>query len=194
MIKTSTQVSCIILAGGEGKRAGGADKGLVSYENKPLIQHVIDRVRPQTDEIIISANRNIDLYNQYTDKVFSDSSDQSSGQHRGPLAGIAACLNHCKYEWALVVACDMPSLPDNLVERLSDNIQNNSVCIATVNNYHQLALLLRNNLSDSIMSRINKNQLKLIQWVESIPHGTVNFDDNPDAFLNLNTLSETHKS
>lgn len=185
MSSTSNQVSCIILAGGKGSRAGGADKGLLAYKDKPLIQHVIDRVVPQTDEIIISANRNLDTYNQYATKVISDSVDD----YQGPLAGIAACLKLCTHEQVLVVACDMPALPDDLLDRLADNMQNNSVCIATVSNRHQLALLVKKNLSDSIMSHISQNQLKLIQWVESVPHATASFDDTPDAFLNLNTIT-----
>ena len=82
-------ISCIILAGGEGKRVGGLDKGLVSYKNRPLIEHVIDNVHSQVDDIIISANRNIKKYNQYAAKVLND----SASDYRGPLAGIAACHN-----------------------------------------------------------------------------------------------------
>jgi len=185
-LKATTPVSCIILAGGEGLRAGGADKGLIHYKGKPLIQHVIDRISDQTDEFIISANRNLDIYGQYTDKVFDDSFDN----YKGPLAGIASCMSHCQYEWSLVVACDMPSLPDDLVARLSEKSQNKSICIATLNNRHQLAFLVKNDLSASITAQINNDQLKLIQWIESIPHVTVSFDDNPDAFLNLNTITD----
>ena len=54
------QFSCIILAGGEGKRAGGSDKGLLLYKEKPLIEHVINTIKFQVDDIVISANRNID--------------------------------------------------------------------------------------------------------------------------------------
>ena len=77
-------ISCIILAGGEGKRVGGLDKGLVSYKNRPLIEHVIHTLQNQVDDIIISAIRNIKKYNQYTATVFND----SASDYRGPLAGI----------------------------------------------------------------------------------------------------------
>jgi len=189
MIKTSIKVSCIILAGGEGKRAGGEDKGLIAYKGKPLIEHVIDKVSPQVDDIVISANRNINTYKQFSNTVIND----LSNRHQGPLAGIAACLQYCKHEYTLVVACDMPSLPDNLVEKLSNAILNNSVCIATLNNRHQLALLIKNNLTDSISSRINNNQLKFKHWVDSVSFSSVSFDDNPEAFLNLNTITDQAK-
>ena len=196
MDKSVTFVSCIILAGGRGKRAGGLDKGLLRYEkktgenktanNKPLIEHVIDTVKNQVDDIVISANRNIESYKLYSANVIGDSSED----YRGPLAGIAACLKHCKHELVLVVACDMPYLPNDLVTRLISEIQNNSISIATVDKHHQLALIIKSNLLDSAQQHLDNNQLKLIQWVESVPYNTVSFDDRPDAFVNLNHLPE----
>jgi molybdopterin-guanine dinucleotide biosynthesis protein A len=188
MNRTPDKISCIILAGGRGKRAGGADKGLITYKGKPLIRYVIDKMGLQTDEIIISANRNLDVYSQYTNKVISDSIDG----YQGPLSGIASCLSHCKYERVLIVACDMPSLPDDLAARLNEKLQDNAISIATVNHHHQLALLIKNNLSDSIQSRVNNNQLKFIEWVESLSHATVNFDDEADAFRNLNIITDNN--
>ncbi len=185
MNSESTRVSCIILAGGQGKRVGGSDKGLILYNNKSLIEHVFDAIKPQVDDIVISANRNIDSYRQYAKQVIHDSSEN----YRGPLAGINACLSYCKHELVLVVACDMPNLPGNLVERLTKNLQNNSICIATVKNYHQLAMIVRKNRSGSIKQHLDDNQLKLIQWVESVPYNTVSFDDESAAFINLNKLN-----
>jgi len=192
MNSVAIQVSCIILAGGRGKRAGGLDKGLLPYEkktgeNKPLIEHVINAVNSQVDDIVISANRNAELYRQYSANVFGDSTEN----YQGPLAGIAACLTHCKHELVLVVACDMPNLPNNLVTRLVSEIQNNAISIATVDNHHQLALIIKSNMLDSVQQRLNNKQLKLIQWVESAPYNTVSFDDTPDAFVNLNQLPDS---
>ena len=85
----------------------------------------------------------------------------------------------------------MPNLPSNLVTRLINKIQNNSICIATIDNHHQLALIIKGNMLDSVQQQLNNNQLKLIQWVESVPYITVSFDDIPDAFVNLNHLLDT---
>ncbi len=195
MDKSAAFVSCIILAGGRGKRAGGLDKGLLPYEkktgknktanNKPLIEYVIDAVKKQVDDIVISANRNTESYKRYSANVIGDSTED----YQGPLAGIAACLKHCRHELVLVVACDMPNLPATLVTRLISNIQNNSISIATVDNHHQLALIIKGNMLDSVQQRLKNNQLKLIQWVESVPYNTVSFDDIADAFVNLNHLN-----
>jgi len=186
MNTAATPVSCIILAGGEGKRAGGLDKGLVNYQDKPLIEHVITAINNQVDDIVISANRNVKTYQQYTAKVISDAAEH----YQGPLAGIAACLKHCQHEQVLVIACDMPGLPSDLVERLYTPLQNQDISIATVDNHHQLAMILKQHLSRSIQHCLDNNLLKLIQWVESVPYTTVNFDDVPKAFTNLNHLSK----
>lgn len=188
-MNNNRQVSCIILAGGEGKRAGGADKGLIPYQGKPLIEHVIDAVKNQVDDITISANRNIDIYKRYTSNIFID----DSPEYRGPLAGIAACLNYCNHELVLIVACDMPALPGSLVGRLVAEKKDNSVSIATVGEHHQLAMVVQRSLADSIRQQLDNNQLKLIQWVRSVAFTPVNFDDFPGAFLNLNVLTDTDR-
>ena len=173
------QVSCIILAGGEGKRVGGVDKGLVTYKNTPLIEHVLTSIKPQVDEIIISANRNIDTYEKYGYKVISDTSDD----YRGPLAGIAAALPYCTNEWVLVVPCDMPFLPGNIVEKLSAE-KKQSISIVESNSKMQLVFLLHTRLQASIQQSLDNNQLRLMQWVKSHQPAIINFSD--DAFKNFN--------
>jgi molybdenum cofactor guanylyltransferase len=176
--------SCIILAGGEGRRVHGKDKGLVLFKDQPLIAHVIAAVSHQCDDIVISANRNIESYRQYADTVIADSSDS----YRGPLAGIAACLPHCRHEQVLVIACDMPALPASLVERLAADTDSYPVCIATLGGHHQLAMIIHRSLLPSIRQSLDNDQLKLITWVRSLQYQTVSFDDMPEAFANLNKI------
>lgn len=187
MNETLPQLSCIILAGGEGKRTGGRDKGLVLYDNKALIEHVIERVKPQVDDMVISANRNIARYKEYGHKVISD----PNKKYLGPLAGIAAALPLCKHQRVLVVACDMPRLPLDLVVRLSSNLPARSIAIASVDDHHQLALLINKNVLTSIQQQLDNNQLKLISWAKTLPCNRVSFDDNADAFINLNSMQHS---
>ncbi len=179
-------VSCIILAGGEGKRVAGSDKGLLDYQGKPLIEHVISTVKKQVNDIVISANRNLNTYKKYSDCVISD----SASDYHGPLAGIAACLPHCRQQQVLVVACDMPALPGDLVKRLEQNKSAHAISIASIGKHHQMALLVDKNQSTIIQQRLDDKKLSLIQWVESVSHVSVNFDERADAFLNLNHLPE----
>ena len=184
MVNETTSLSCIILAGGRGSRVGGADKGLLPFEGKPLIEHVIESIAPQVDDIIISANRNIEQYRRYSNQVITDSDED----YRGPLSGILSCLPHCSHELVLIVACDMPALPDDLAERLLSNIDDNAICMVTIDDQHQLALLIHRSLANSLQQQLDDEQLSLIRWVRSLPHSTVSFDGDAEKFANLNTL------
>jgi len=163
MDHSKTQFSCIILAGGEGKRVDGRDKGLIDYNGKTLVKHVIDVVKPQTDEIIISANRNIETYEAYGYRVISD----AGKDYQGPLAGIAAALPFCQNEWVLITPCDMPLLPSNIIEKLSQNKTGSNLCIAEVDNRFQLVFLVNKSLLPSILQSLQHGQLRLMQWVKS---------------------------
>ena len=181
MINSDRKISCIILAGGEGKRVGGVDKGLLEYNNKPLIEYIIDTITPQVDDIVISANRNSERYKQYTSKVISDESEK----YLGPMAGIDAALPHCSHEWVLVVACDTPLLPNDIVDKFLQNKTESALYIAQSNNKLQLLLLLHSSLHESIRQTLNQGQLRLMHWVKSQQPEIVIFQDNA-AFKNFN--------
>ena len=105
----------IILAGGQGQRLGGIDKGLLPYHNSTLIECVLAAIAPQVDHTIISCNRNV---KQYQQTGYPTVQDRLAG-YQGPLAGIAAALDSQPCETAITVPCDNPQPPDNLVSMLS---------------------------------------------------------------------------
>ncbi len=188
MQASKTKFSCIILAGGEGKRVNGQDKGLLTYKNKTLMQHVIDRVSPQVDEIIISANRNIEEYKKYDFQVISDLAEE----YRGPMAGIAAALPYCKNEWVFVVACDMPSLPLDIIKRLTtgiDDSDDNDIVIVESEQRLQLVFLMRKKLQPSITRSLDENQLKLMLWIRSQSNRLITINDH-NSFRNYNHSSD----
>ena len=183
MNKSSERFSCIILAGGEGKRVGGRDKGLINYQGKPLVQHVINTVAAQCDDILISANRNIKDYENYGYKVISD----AANHYLGPMAGIAATLPACKNEQVLVVPCDMPLLPNNLIEKLSAGMKQSGLCVAESESHFQLVFLINKNLLPSLLHSLQNNQLRLMQWLKSQHPSVVKFSD-ARYFKNFNHL------
>jgi molybdopterin-guanine dinucleotide biosynthesis protein A len=178
-------VSCIILAGGEGKRLNHADKGLVEFNGQPLITHVINAVKNQVDDIVISANRNLETYQQFSPTVIPD----SSGKH-GPLSGIAAALPACKHDHVLVVPCDMPFLPDHLVNTLIGNADNNDIVIVAINNHLQLVFLMHKSLLSSAQNHVTTGKHKLMQWVSSYSPAIIDLTDSADAFRNINSAHE----
>ena len=90
------------------------DKGLVLLQKKPLIAHVIARLKPQVGEIFINANREIEQYEAFGLPVLQD----ENASFIGPLAGFFVGLQHAKHDYVLTVPCDSPLLPLDLAQRL----------------------------------------------------------------------------
>jgi len=104
-------VSAMILAGGRATRMGGQDKGLIPLAGQPMIQHVINSIAPQVDHLAINANRNQADYAALGYPVIGDN---ISG-YQGPLAGMAAGLAWSPSERLLMLPCDGPLVPNDLV-------------------------------------------------------------------------------
>jgi molybdopterin-guanine dinucleotide biosynthesis protein A len=106
--------SILLLAGGQGQRMGGRDKGLIQWRGEPLIEHLHRLTRPLTDDLIISCNRNHEQYAQYADQLVHD---EEAG-FPGPYAGIRAGLAVARHDYLLVMPCDTPMLDVELLQGL----------------------------------------------------------------------------
>ncbi len=182
-------ISSIILAGGRATRMGGADKGLVKLQQKLLIEHVINRLILQVDEIIINANRGLAQYSELGYPVIQD---EMAG-FVGPLAGIALGLAHAKHEYVLVVPCDSPLLPLDLAARLFKSLQvsNADIAVATSDgDAHPVFCLCKKNTLPSLNNYMHQDGRKVSAWQKSQRYVEVDFSDNAAAFINLNTLED----
>ena len=180
------QISVIILSGGRATRMNGVDKGLVLLQNKPLIQHVIERLSPQVDEILINANREIAQYEAFGLKVLQDENQDFAG----PLAGILLGLKHAKHDLVLSVPCDSPILPLDLVERLHNNMLENRMDIAVASNdgnTHPVFCLMKKSVLPSLIAFLDAGERKVSAWQKSQKYVEVDFSDCSEAFVNLNT-------
>ncbi len=189
---TKTQnLTAVILAGGQGSRLGGLDKGLIQLQQISLIQHVINRIKPQVTEIIISANRNLDVY---TDLGFSVYKDEIS-DFAGPLAGILKALQQCQSEWLLTIPADSPFIADDLAQRLIQNIEDNKIAIAHDGERLQPTFsLIHKSLESSLKDFLQKGERKTRVWMQQQPHTIVDFSDQADAFININTQEELNNA
>ncbi|GAB7530074.1 molybdenum cofactor guanylyltransferase MobA [Pseudomonas sp. 3A(2025)] len=106
--------SILLLAGGQGQRMGGRDKGLLHWQGRPLIETLQAKTRPLTDDLIISCNRNQELYAPYADRLVED----AEGGFPGPLAGILAALGVARHDYLLVLPCDAPMIDEALLTDL----------------------------------------------------------------------------
>lgn len=101
----------VVLAGGRGQRMGGADKGLLDWQGRPLAAWVLDALRPQVQAVAISCNRHAERYAGLGASVFGDADPLAFA---GPLAGLSAALGEAArqgLDWVWTVPCDAPQLP-----------------------------------------------------------------------------------
>lgn len=178
---TTTLFSTLILAGGQATRMNGQDKGLVMWQNQPLISHVLKNL--PKDDIIISCNRNLAQYQQYG-RVVSD----TTPDFIGPLAGIAAALPLCRHEWVLITACDMPSLPMGIAEYLWQHLDGQQIAVAHDGEHLQpLLLLVHRHLADDAQQQVAEGFSSVYKWLQRLPHRVVYFNDK-NIFTNINSL------
>ncbi len=182
-------ISAIILAGGRATRMNGADKGLVLLRNKPLIHHVIERLKPQADEIFINANREITQYRKFNYPVLQDENDEFIG----PLAGFSLGLKHAKHEYMLTVPCDSPLLPLDLAQRLMAALTEHLADIAVASSDGSappVFCLCKKSVLPSLTTFLEAGNRKVNTWQKSQKYIEVDFSDCTDAFVNLNTFED----
>jgi molybdopterin-guanine dinucleotide biosynthesis protein A len=180
-------ISAIILAGGQANRMGGAGKGLVPLLNKPLVQHVIERLMPQVDEVLINANREIERYETFNLQVLKD----EHANFIGPLAGFALGLKNGKHDYILTVPCDSPLLPEDLVGRLMKALTDKDADIAvakSAGDTHPVFCLMKKSVLPSLLEYIDQGERRVSTWQKSHQYIEVEFNDVSEAFVNLNTF------
>lgn len=179
-------ITAVILAGGKGSRLGGQDKGLVIYNGKPLIEHILERIKSQVGTIVINANRNQDTYRTYGYKVINDTLQD----YQGPLAGFSAAMQAVESDYIITLPCDGPLIPNDLVSRLSRSLQDKSNTIAVAHNGDRLQpvyALLPVILQDNLNQFLTQGQRGVHHWYTQQGYISTDFSDNTDAFSNINT-------
>jgi molybdenum cofactor guanylyltransferase len=116
---TKEEITGLVLAGGEGRRVGGSDKGLLDFNGCRLIEHQIAWLKPQVNNLLISANRNISTYQSFGYPVISDQTESA----QGPLQGLLKALEQCTTRYLYVHPIDVPNLPADTISRLSCMIE-----------------------------------------------------------------------
>ncbi|MET0334406.1 MAG: molybdenum cofactor guanylyltransferase MobA [Rhizobacter sp.] len=182
-----TQITGLVLAGGQGSRLGGIDKGLQTYRGQPLALHALQRLAPQVGRVMISANRNLDVYAGWGSPVWPDPAELTG--YQGPLAGVLAGLQHGETDWLVTVPCDCPAFPEQLVQRLAEAVQAHQADIAmaaTPAGLEPAFCLMRRSVEDSLRRYLQTGQRKVERWTSQLRRVEVLFED-PAAFFNINT-------
>lgn len=188
----SLQIDAVILAGGMARRMGGDDKGLVELNGKAMIEHTIERIKPQVKEILINANRN---QTRYAEFGFTVLSDEHTG-FLGPLAGMITAMGHTQADYLLVVPCDCPLLPRDLVARLLAAIEANDAELAVASDGEReqpVVMLLKPSLRESMTAFLEAGERKIDFWYAKHRFAVAVFTDQPNAFVNVNTPEQKQR-
>ena len=166
---------------------GGVDKGLVPLRGKPMVAWVLERLAPQVDGILVNANQNAAAYAAFGHPVVPD----AIGGFAGPLAGLHAGLAAASTPLVVTVPCDSPFLPADLVERLSKALGGNDLAVAkTGDQPHPVFSLVRASVRGHLESFLTAGGRKIDVWYATLKVVEVSFDDEADAFRNINTREE----
>ena len=195
----SIVITSVILAGGQAKRYGEQDKGLVMFGDLPLVNHVVGRLSPQVNDILISANRNIEAYLELGYDVIEDEMTDFAGPLAGLLTGMKRVMREKHGSSIVVSPCDAPLLPKDLVSRLVAAAGTSKLLAVIPHDGTRLQPLFGLYSLEALGSLeefLNSGQRKVGIWVESLSPQVVDFSDQPDAFLNVNSpedLAEAEK-
>jgi molybdopterin-guanine dinucleotide biosynthesis protein A len=182
-------ITGIILAGGMGRRMGGVDKGLVDLDGRPLVAHVLARLSPQVDDVLINANQNVDRYGAFGVPVVPD----AIGGFAGPLAGLHAGMTAAMRDLVVTVPCDSPFLPGDLVARLRVALHAHDAQLAVARTFDQpqpVFALVRRDVLPHLTAFLAAGGRKIDAWYGTLETVEVAFDDEAPAFRNINTADE----
>jgi molybdopterin-guanine dinucleotide biosynthesis protein A len=182
-------VTGLVLAGGMGRRMGGVDKGLVELDGRPMIAHVLARLAPQVGDVLVNANQNAERYGSFGYRVVPD----VLGGFAGPLAGLHAGLTAAGSAFVVTVPCDSPFLPMDLVSRLGAALEHAGAQLAVARTFdqpHPVFALVRRDVLPSLAAFLEGGGRKIDAWYAALAVVEVSFDDEADAFRNINTAEE----
>jgi len=178
-------LTAVILAGGQGRRMGGEDKGLIEFDGRPIIEILIEKLKRQRVGIIINANRNHDIYQSYGLPVVSD----ELADFQGPLAGFATAINAVKTDYILTLPCDGPFLADSFVDLFieAQAREQSPICVAYDGERLQpVYALIDVNLLDSLNQFLENGDRKIDRWYAQHDFARVDFSTQKNMFGNIN--------
>lgn len=186
-------ITGLVLAGGQGRRMGTIDKGLVPLAGRPMVAHVLERLAPQVDDILINANQHSAEYAAFGHRVIAD----AIGGFAGPLAGLQVGLANARHDLVATVPCDSPFLPADLVARLAAALDAQAADLAVARTFdqpHPVFALVRRAVLPNLTRFLEGGGRKIDAWYAALRTVEVPFDDEAQAFRNINTTDELRQA
>jgi molybdenum cofactor guanylyltransferase len=190
MASEARDVAGVLLAGGLSRRMGGGDKNLKRLGGRPVLEHVIERVRPQVTALALNANGDPARFAEYGLPVVADSIEGFAGPLAGVLAGLdwaAEAVPECG--WLLSAPTDAPFLPADLVQALllAAKAGADLAVAASGGRAHPVAALWPVSLRHPLRAALESGVRKVEDFTRDYRVATVQFPTEPiDPFFNLN--------
>lgn len=180
-----------LLSGGQGRRMGGRDKGLVCWQGEALVHHVARRLRPQVTHLAINANRHLADYEAFGHPVIPDDADLPVDS--GPLVGMLTGWRHTRSPWLQFLPCDYPEVPTDLVARLhQEALRTHAQVAVPVTHWkgewrhHWACALVHRDLHPSLHTLLHQGERRVRVWLTTHTWCSVCFEP-AEAFQNVNT-------
>lgn len=198
-VPRAADITGLVLAGGQGLRMGGLDKGLQRLHGQALARRCLERLAPQVARVAVNANRHLDDYARWPCEVWPD--PQEAGEFSGPLAGFLAGLTRCQTPFLCTVPCDSPFFPLDLVQRMALCLSQAGADIAVAAAMEDgqtfraqpVFCLMKTELCESLQTFLRSGRRKIDAWTATERTVLARFDqpgDDPRAFMNVNTLEQ----
>ena len=181
-----SDITGIILCGGQGARLGGLDKPLIDLGGSRILDCMIEGLRSHVGSFILSCSRNVALYEAIGHLVVVDVETA-----RGPLAGLTESFGSVATEWALTMPGDIPCIQGSIVSGLDQSARQHGVAVPSVSGVRQnLCLLLNKERRDQLKDFYEHGGRAVKQWLNQLGIQSCDFSANQKQFLNVNTEEE----
>jgi molybdenum cofactor guanylyltransferase len=188
-------ITAVILSGGQARRMGGEDKGLVTFSTKPMISHVItvlESLHEPVDTVLINTNRPKG-YAQFDLQIIEDKLKDDEG----PLVGIEAGLASIENGYLLVVPCDTPLLTVEPILRLIKAVREQGAGCAVVHDGERMQTtlaLFHVSQKPALDAYLSRGGRRLTTWYKEQSAIEVDCSDLKDDFTNINTLGDLQRA
>jgi len=191
---SNTDVVGLLLAGGLARRMGGGDKPLRELNGRPLLEHVVERARPQVGTLILNANGDPERFVHFGLPVVADVVDGFAGPLAGILTGLEwMAANQSDAAWMVSFATDAPFFPTDMVSRLRESAEATNAdvaCACSKDRTHPVFALWRPSLRGDLRTAlVEEDMRKIDRWTARYKVEEVSFDldtTGRDPFFNIN--------
>lgn len=205
MTSRQDDITGVLLAGGQSRRMGGGDKGLLTFGSETMLGHVIGRFAPQVGKLVLNANGDPSRFADFDLAVVADTVEGNVGPLAGVLAGMAWAREATpSARYIATASTDAPFLPLDLIEKLRETAEAHPGGIAIARSgghLHPVIGLWPVAHYDDLEQALREDGIrKVVRWTDR--HGTlpVDFADvaiggqTIDPFFNANTPEELEEA